>query len=109
MDTLKPPQTIAELRERARNSRHSREWFSKATLRYWNSRIGFTVYPGPLHTFFVTSERVAGRRRYTVRQCDAQGEVSTYGDFGEHDTRDRAHRVAATAAATQTYLEPPTA
>jgi hypothetical protein len=103
MTKTSPPTTIAQLRDRARNSAHSREWFSKSTMRYWQTRVGFSVYVGESHTFFVTSERVAGERRYSVRACDATGEISTYGDFAEYATRDSAHRAAATAAATQTY------
>lgn len=103
--STQPPQTIAEVIARTKTSQHSREWFAKSTLRWWHTRVGYSVYPGPHHTFFVTSERIAGHRRYTVRQCDAAGEVSTFGELGEYDTRDRAHRAAATASRVQTYCD----
>jgi hypothetical protein len=98
MTTTQPPQTIAQLRQRANDSEHSAHWFAPSTLRFWNSRIGYSVYPGASHTFFVTSERMREERRYTVRACDASGEILTVGDFGAFATRSAAHRAAGTLA-----------
>lgn len=64
-------------------------WFSPETMRFFNSRIGRTVYGGQ---YFVSSERYddSAPRLYTIRKVtydDGQMSIDTVGEFQQYDTR----------------------
>jgi len=65
------------------NAKAGRHFFEPATMRFFNSVVGRTVYQGVGGVFFLTSEKGPhGPRRYTVRQFNPQGgDVSTVGEF----------------------------
>jgi NADPH-dependent ferric siderophore reductase len=95
--------TIEQIK--AANHRAGRFFFEPATMRFFRSRVGSTVYEGPGGVYFVTSEQFvpsSGRphpRLYTVRQFDpATGDVDSVGEFNEL-TKGRAHRAARKLAA----------
>ena len=77
-------------------------WFSRGALRFFNSRIGRTVYQGPGGIYFTSSEtpdldRV--QRKYCVRKFDpATGRISTVGEFREYETAAAARAAAKRAA-----------
>jgi hypothetical protein len=79
----------------AANRRAGYHFFAADTKRFFGSRVGDTVYGG---RFFVTSERTGwdhdASRAYTVREAQANGSIDTVGDFGQHATRQAAHRAA---------------
>lgn len=86
------------------NHAHGGHWFEPATLRFFRSRVGTTVYQGPGGIFFVSSEQfrdhngVPYPRRYTVRQFTPESAtVETVGTFNVL-TRGVAHRRAAALA-----------
>lgn len=60
-----------------RNSAAGYHFFKPATMRFFRSRIGHTVYSGNGRILFLTSEQFVGSdghkelRRYTVREFDA--------------------------------------
>lgn len=82
---------------RAANADAGGYWFDPATLRFFASRVGDTIYGG---RFFVTSEQDRhgsawdGERRYTVREALAGGRIETVGRFGMFGTRREAVRFA---------------
>lgn len=79
------------------NARAGRFFFSKDTLRFFQSRIGSRVYRGASGWYFVTSERYGLRypRHYTVRKANPNGTIDTIGEFGDYDNRRTAHSAAA--------------
>lgn len=92
--------TIDEIR--AANAAAGFHFFEPATLRFFSSRVGRTVYSGTRGAYFVTSERdtVGGYpRRYTVRRADETGRVETVGEFQGYATCAAAKRAAARIAA----------
>lgn len=81
---------------RAYESTDSGHFFEAAALRYFNSRIGQTIYGGK---YFVTSEKMPSLyepehpRLYTVRSIEADGDryrIETIGDFYKHETEAQA-------------------
>ena len=66
-------------------------WFSPDTLRFFNSRIGLTVFGG---RYFWTSEQYDWNspRRYTIREATADGMISTVGEFQAYATSQDAIR-----------------
>jgi hypothetical protein len=95
--------TIDDIKRMNRSA--GRYFFGPATMRFFRSRIGSTVYEGPGGVYFVTSEQFvpnSGRphpRLYTVRQFDpATGDVDSLGEFNQL-TKGRAHRIARKLAA----------
>lgn len=71
-------------------------FFSKDSMRFFNSRIHTDVYGGCV---FVTSEKNKSGyheypRLYTVRYMDANGSTHTVGDFQGFETRSKAHTFA---------------
>jgi hypothetical protein len=70
-------------------------FFEPATLRFFQSRIGRTVYRGK---YFVTSEQfvdsrgVAHARKFTIRVAGPDGEIDTVGEFQAYDTSAEAIR-----------------
>lgn len=71
---------------RLANHELGHHWFEPATLRWFGSRVGSTLYGG---RFFTTSERDPsgsawnGQRRYSVREVRPDGSVDTASGFGE--------------------------
>lgn len=97
----RPMRSMDEIiaRAKARGS----HFFDADTMRSFGSRLSETVYPAAHGTYFVTSERDRdrgygaawdGRRRYTVRYMDLDGEFHDPGEFGEHASGPAAHRAA---------------
>lgn len=86
--------------------RKNLHFFSTGAKRFFNSRIGSTVYrcqTNHAHYTFVSSERFDWYfpRRYTVRLFDeTTGCVDTIGDFQAYATNRAAHRAAQTYANT---------
>lgn len=87
-----------DVRRANRNIGH--HWFDPSTIRCFRSRVSERLYAG---AYFVSSERCPYVRRYTVREANADGSISTVGDFQQYRTR------AAAIAAIRTMLtcEPP--
>ena len=81
-----PYSTITEIKKANRNA--GQYWFSKDTLRFFDSRVEPKVYGGRL---FISSEQFHGSdgysdpRKYTIRLCDDEGHIQTVGDFQDHD------------------------
>lgn len=75
-------------------------FFDPASKRFFDSRIGRTLYSGPGGHYFVTSERYhdihggSDPRAYTVRQAHPNGQIDTVGEFQAHPTRSSAARMA---------------
>ena len=90
-----------DIREiRYTNERSGFHFFDAATLRFFRSRIGSTVYEGPGGIYFVTSEQfvgsngVAAPRSFTVRKFNPEtSDVGTAGRFNEL-SRAAANRIA---------------
>lgn len=100
--------TVEEIRQEA--ARTGSHFFDADSVRWFASRIHGDLYGGRV---FVTSERDTSRffpawdglRRYTVRVAryapgDSRLRIDTLGEFGEHATREEAHRAAAALADT---------
>jgi hypothetical protein len=87
-------QNITQIREA--NDRIGQFWFSQQAMRWFNTRIESAVYVTNDMSYFLTSEHDDhgqawfGERRYSIRQCDAQGIVDTVGEFGAYFTLDEA-------------------
>src|SRR5258706_86348 len=62
------------------NKNRGYHFFEASTMRFFHSRIGDAVYGG---RYFITSEqREYGEPRlYTIRECDATGDINTVGEF----------------------------
>jgi len=89
---------MAEIRLAAQHSAHSSHWFSKGSMAFFSS----VILDGVLHArYFVTSEKQGedSARRYSVRMIDADGEVSTIGEFMGYATARAARQAASFAAA----------
>jgi len=95
-----PYRTVADVKRA--NAELGHHFFDREALRFFNSRIGSTVYAG---RYFVTSERDQavssrfpaawnGERRYTVREAAEDGSVITVGAFGAYHSGAAARRVA---------------
>jgi hypothetical protein len=74
-------------------------FFSRFTLRFFDSRIG-KFYPTPDGAYFVTSERFdyESPRMWTVRHITDAGAVTTVGEFQQHANRRTANAHAKQAA-----------
>jgi len=86
---------------RAANREAGFHFFSRDTIRFFNSRISEIVYQGPGGVYFVTSERYDSwtPRWYTVRRFDPEtGNIHSASKFNELSKSD-AHRLAADLAA----------
>ena len=69
--------TLADVR--AANKAAGHHWFSRATMRFFGTRIETTVYK---NRCFVTSELPPhGGRRYSVRRAMPDGSIETIGEF----------------------------
>jgi len=78
---------------------HDGYWFSKDTMRYFNSRISEELFfdPDKKLIYFVSSERMNldNRRLYTIRSYDPKlKSVDTFGEFQEYDSLSKAKYVA---------------
>lgn len=95
--------TIEDIKKAAAQSDHSGHWFSPGALRFFSSRIDPAVWPLPDDSgaLFVTSESPGEGhdRKYTVRMCDTNGEISNVGAFMGHATMREAKNHAACHAA----------
>lgn len=71
------------------NRREGGHFFDREALRFFNSRIGSSVYGG---RFFITSEqfdRDLSPRLYTIREC-INGRIEEVGDFQQYATGSQA-------------------
>ena len=95
--------TMAQIR--ACNRERGQHWFERGTMRFFNSRVGRSVYQGPGGVYFVSSEKFepssgpAFPRKYSVRKFNPKDcSVDTVGDFQrfgfEHAAADEAKRLA---------------
>ena len=79
------------------NENAGRHFFSRNSMRFFNSRVHDAVYGGCV---FVTSERnnmpysSPQPRVYTVRIAMEDGSIETYGSLGDYPTRSAAHNEA---------------
>lgn len=80
---------------RAANAASGRHWFEPATLRFFESRPGRTLYGG---RYFISSEQFvpssgpSAARRYTVREVTPDASIGTAGEFQAHDTHGAARQ-----------------
>ena len=81
--------TISEVREA--NAAIGHHWFSRDTMRFFNSRIVGNLIDG---RFFVSSERYddGSPRLYTIREAMPNGEIETVGEFQAFASADAARR-----------------
>lgn len=76
---------------------HKGYWFSKDTMRFFQSRIGGNVYHGKDLIFFVSSERQGydHPRLYTVRAYNPKtDDIQTVGEFQGYKTSSGANKAA---------------
>lgn len=86
---------------RACNRERGHHWFERGTMRFFNSRVGRSVYQGPGGVYFVSSERYdeTHPRTFSVRKFNPRDcSVGTVGDFQrfpfDHMAADEAKRLA---------------
>ena len=59
-------------------------WFSKDTMRFFNSRLPKIAYLKGDKYYFISSEKsFGGDRKYTIRKMDENGNIDTYGAFNQ--------------------------
>lgn len=74
--------TIRDIKKANKNN--GGHFFEKDTLRFFQSKVYDEVYQGK---YFITSERFQNEAtKYTVRQCDEEGDISTVGKFQAYQT-----------------------
>ena len=75
---------------KSKNQAIGHHWFESGSMRFFNSRIGQTVYYGH---FFVSSEQFHGSngvtypREFSIRYAKSTGEVNTVGEYHGYKTR----------------------
>lgn len=72
---------------------HNGYFFSKDTMRFFNSRLPQSAYEKDGLAYFVTSEKFNHEtaRKYTIRKCDLKtGGINTVGDFQAYNSRAKA-------------------
>jgi hypothetical protein len=80
-------QTIKQIEEA--NRAIGQHWFSRESMRFFNTKIESPVFFTDRVSYFVSSEQdpegVAwfGNRRFTIRIVHPDGNVDTWGDFGQ--------------------------
>ena len=80
--------TIQEIRDKNRSINH--HFFSGGALRFFNSRIGDTVYK---KKYFITSERYETEpRKFSVRYVTSKGDIETIGNFNSFDYKYQAEK-----------------
>jgi hypothetical protein len=95
--------TMAAIKEV--NKAHGGHWFDRSSMRFFDTRLGQTVYQGPGGIYFVTSEQFHdgafhGARKFTVRQFNPEtGDVETAGKFQAYTTGEGARAAAKMLAA----------
>ncbi len=74
---------------KAANEKLGHYWFQPATMRFFRTRLGRTVYGG---RYFITSEQFerCGTRAFTIRKANDDGSIDTIGDFEGWATRKQA-------------------
>jgi hypothetical protein len=74
---------------RSVNARAGQHWFEPATMRFFRSRVGDTLYG---QRYFVSSEQFDynSPRLYTVRELNDDGGIDTVGEFQGYTTRAQA-------------------
>jgi len=96
---------IAIQRERLGRSGKVSHFFDPSSMRFFRSRLGAFRHVGP-DLYFVTSEQYrylshVEPRKFTIRRMNADGSVTTYGEFQQFSTRAKAiaamNRIAASA------------
>lgn len=85
-----PFHSISEVKRA--NERLGHFFFDAGSKRFFDSRIGRTLYGG---RYFVTSEQFHGSegsapRAYTVREAREDGGIETVGEFQAYETREAA-------------------
>ena len=79
----------------AANEKAGYYFFESGTKRFFDSRIGRTLYGG---RYFITSEQFHGSdgrsapRAYTIREVGPDGDIDTVGDFNKWPTAAAARR-----------------
>lgn len=80
-------QTVDEVRVAAAKTTQSRLWFSPETMRFFDTRVGHSVYGG---RYFVTSEKGPdGVRKWSIREC-VDGVIDTVGEFQAYESHEQA-------------------
>ena len=80
-------QTIKQIEEA--NRAIGQHWFSKEAMRFFGTQIESPVFFTDTVSYFITSEQDPegkgwlGNRRFTVRIVHQDGNVDTWGDFGQ--------------------------
>lgn len=83
--------TIEQVKEA--NRQEGYHFFDASTMKFFQSRVGDTLYDG---RYFVTSERDdRGPRRYTIREILPSGNIVTVGKEGQYDSGTQARRAIA--------------
>ncbi len=78
--------TIRDIKKANKNN--GGHFFEKGALSFFQSKVYDEVYQGK---YFITSERFQNEAtKYTVRQCDEEGDISTVGKFQAYQTLDEA-------------------
>ena len=92
---------IADIK--ARNEAAGNFWFSKDTLRFFNSEVYSGVYGSGL---FITSERMELHmpKLYSVRYARPDGDIATVGKFQGHNTLGWARKAAKQWAAIDAFF-----
>lgn len=79
------------------NKRAGQKWFDDDTMAWFSSKIETGLFGG---RFFVTSEQDKhghvwdGKRRYTVRRAEDDGEITDASEFGQFASLARATEAA---------------
>lgn len=82
-----PFSTMAELK--ATNQARGNNWFDRATMKFWKSRIHGGIRGGK---YFITSERDFRdiTRFYSIREASEDGDIKTVGEFQAYRSLDAA-------------------
>jgi hypothetical protein len=77
--------TIEDIKKK--NASTGNHWFSKDTIRFFNSIVYDKVYNG---CFFITSEDFFGNRKFTIRKALENGGIDSVSAFGAYETYNEA-------------------
>lgn len=87
--------TISEVK--AANKAIDNHWFSRSTMKFFNSHVESGIYGG---RYFITSERreLDMPKLYSIREALPDGDIKTVGEFQGfatlEDAKDEARRLA---------------
>lgn len=85
--------TISEIKDA--NRAIGNYWFTKDSMRFFNSRVLPVVYCGH---YFISSEQDGTKPRfYTIRFAMSDGSIETVGDFQQYSTAGEAKKAIKTA------------